>query len=299
MTNSVPDEPISFEERSARPERRQTTTATPVLERRVHQRRREPLVLDEAFEQFNSVAFGVAMRVTGDRQAADDVTQELFLALWNRPAQEAPAAQRSLRARLADALEGTEVPSGHRKQRDATGDTDAKPVEENYDFAGWLPLGEAGPKAPPSDPGNPTVTVVIPTLNEAKNLPHVFERLPEWIDEVIIVDGNSTDDTIAVATACRPDAKIVTQTGKGKGNALACGFRAATSDITVMLDADGSTDPAEIPRLVAALTNGYDFPKADIIQTRSRVLAQFRLMPWSCGRLLPSPRSSVAQPPRT
>ncbi len=114
------------------------------------------------------------------------------------------------------------------------------------------------------DPGvrvHPTVAVVIPTLNEGKNLPYVLDRLPAWIDEVIIVDGHSTDDTVAVALRCRPDATIVVQDGKGKGNALDCGFKAASSDITVMLDADGSTDPAEIPRFVAALTNGYDFAK--------------------------------------
>jgi glycosyltransferase involved in cell wall biosynthesis len=51
----------------------------------------------------------------------------------------------------------------------------------------------------------------------------------------------------------------IKQTGKGKGNALACGFWAATGDIIVMLDADGSTDPAEIPRFVAALLVGADF----------------------------------------
>ncbi|MDQ3897273.1 MAG: glycosyltransferase family 2 protein [Actinomycetota bacterium] len=107
----------------------------------------------------------------------------------------------------------------------------------------------------------PTVSVVIPTLNEGENLPYVLERLPAWINEVVIVDGHSTDDTVAVALRHRPDAKIVVQDGKGKGNALACGFKAATCDITVMLDADGSTDPAEIPRFVAALTNGYDFAK--------------------------------------
>jgi glycosyltransferase involved in cell wall biosynthesis len=105
------------------------------------------------------------------------------------------------------------------------------------------------------------VTVVIPTLNEAENLPYVLERLPAWIDEVVVVDGQSTDDTIGVALQHRPDAVIVLQDGKGKGNALSCGFKAATGDITVMLDADGSTDPAEIPRFVAALTNGYDFAK--------------------------------------
>lgn len=108
---------------------------------------------------------------------------------------------------------------------------------------------------------HPTVSVVIPTLNEAQNLPYVLERLPAWIDEVIIVDGHSTDGTVDVALRFRPDATIVLQDGKGKGNALAWGFKAATGDITVMLDADGSTDPAEIPRFVAALTNGYDFAK--------------------------------------
>jgi glycosyltransferase involved in cell wall biosynthesis len=107
----------------------------------------------------------------------------------------------------------------------------------------------------------PTVTVVIPTLNEAQNLPYVLERIPAWVDEVIIVDGHSTDGTVGVALRYRPDVKIVMQEGKGKGNALAAGFKAATGEITVMLDADGSTDPTEIPRFVAALTNGYDFAK--------------------------------------
>lgn len=106
-----------------------------------------------------------------------------------------------------------------------------------------------------------SVSVVIPTLNEAANLPHVFERMPAGIAEVIIVDGNSTDDTIATARALCPTAIIVEQDGRGKGNALACGFRAATGDIIVMLDADGSTDPAEIPRFIAALQTGADFAK--------------------------------------
>lgn len=105
------------------------------------------------------------------------------------------------------------------------------------------------------------VSVVIPTLNEANNLPHVFGRMPKGVAEIIIVDGHSTDDTVKVARALCPAAIIVTQTGKGKGNALACGFRAATSEIIVMIDADGSTDPAEIPRFVAALLAGADFAK--------------------------------------
>jgi len=108
---------------------------------------------------------------------------------------------------------------------------------------------------------HPSVSVVIPTMNEAENLAYVLERIPTWVDEVVIVDGHSTDDTVAVALRIRPDAVIVMQDGKGKGNALSCGFKSVTGDITVMLDADGSTDPSEIPRFVAALTNGFDFAK--------------------------------------
>jgi glycosyltransferase involved in cell wall biosynthesis len=105
------------------------------------------------------------------------------------------------------------------------------------------------------------VSVVIPTLNEAANLPHVFARLPPDLHEVIIVDGHSTDDTVAVARMLRPRVRVVLQNRRGKGNALACGFAAARGDIIVMLDADGSTDPAEIPRFVKVLTGGADFAK--------------------------------------
>jgi glycosyltransferase involved in cell wall biosynthesis len=105
------------------------------------------------------------------------------------------------------------------------------------------------------------VSVVIPALNEAENLPHVLPRIPAWIDEVILVDGHSTDDTVAVARALLPSVRIVTQQGRGKGAALRSGFAAATGDIIVMLDADGSTDPGEIPAYVGALLCGADFAK--------------------------------------
>ena len=107
----------------------------------------------------------------------------------------------------------------------------------------------------------PRVSVVIPTYNEAKNLPYVFSRLPADLHEVIVVDGRSVDGTIEVARSLRPDVRIVLQTRVGKGNAVACGFAHATGDIIVMLDADGSADPQEIPRFVAALTDGADFAK--------------------------------------
>ena len=105
------------------------------------------------------------------------------------------------------------------------------------------------------------VSVVVPTLNEADNLPHVFEHMPDEVFEVILVDGNSTDGTVEVAKRLWPSLRVITQSGKGKGNALTCGFWAATGDVIVMLDADGSTDPAEIPRFVAALLAGADFAK--------------------------------------
>jgi glycosyltransferase involved in cell wall biosynthesis len=105
------------------------------------------------------------------------------------------------------------------------------------------------------------VSVVIAAMNEAENLPHVFGRLPKGLHEVIVVDGHSIDDTVAVARRLRPDVRIMWQTGHGKGNALADGFAVSTGEIIVALDADGSTDAAEIPRFVAALCHGADFVK--------------------------------------
>lgn len=106
----------------------------------------------------------------------------------------------------------------------------------------------------------PTISIVIPTKNEARNLPHVFAGLPADA-ELILVDAGSTDGTVGVARALRPDVVVVHQTRKGKGNALVCGFAAATGDIIVMFDADGSAAATEIPRFVGALTAGADFAK--------------------------------------
>jgi len=106
-----------------------------------------------------------------------------------------------------------------------------------------------------------TVSVVIPTLNEAENLPYVLPQIPQWVDEVLIVDGNSTDGTAEVARELLPNVRVIQQEGKGKGDALRSGFAAATGDIIIMLDADGSTDPAEIPLFCAALLQGADFVK--------------------------------------
>ena len=104
---------------------------------------------------------------------------------------------------------------------------------------------------------SPTVTVVIPALNEEHNLPLILENLPP-VDEVVVVDGRSSDDTVAVAREVRPDVVVVRQTRSGKGNALVCGFAASTGDIVVTLNADGSADPQEIPRFVDALLSGAE-----------------------------------------
>ena len=108
---------------------------------------------------------------------------------------------------------------------------------------------------------NVRVSVVIPALNEADNLAHVLPRVPRWIHELILVDGHSTDNTVAVARAFWPDVRVVQEAGRGKGAALRTGFAAATGDVIVMLDADGSTAPEEIPAYVGALLAGADFAK--------------------------------------
>ena len=107
----------------------------------------------------------------------------------------------------------------------------------------------------------PSVSVIVPALNEARNIPHVFERIPPDVHEVILVDGFSADDTVRVARQARPGVRVVMQTRMGKGNALACGLAAATGEVVAMVDADGSADPGEIPRFVDALLKGADFAK--------------------------------------
>lgn len=107
----------------------------------------------------------------------------------------------------------------------------------------------------------PTVSLVVPTLNESSNLRHVLPLVPEWVTEVIIVDGHSTDDTIATALELRPDAKIVLATERGKGAALTAGFYAAEGDIIAAIDADGSMNPLELHAYVSQLMAGADMVK--------------------------------------
>jgi glycosyltransferase involved in cell wall biosynthesis len=106
-----------------------------------------------------------------------------------------------------------------------------------------------------------TVSVVVPARNEARNIGWVLRGLPSCVDEVVLVDGFSRDQTVEAAREARPDVVVVSQRGCGKGAAMRTGFERATSDFVVVLDADGSMDPGEVDDYVTALADGYEFVK--------------------------------------
>ena len=94
------------------------------------------------------------------------------------------------------------------------------------------------------------VTVVLPCLNEADSLPGVLAAMPPGY-RALVVDNNSTDDTALVAK--RHGADVVAESNPGYGSAVHAGVLAATTSIVAVIDGDGSMDPRELPRLVAAL----------------------------------------------
>lgn len=131
----------------------------------------------------------------------------------------------------------------------------------------------------------PRVSLILPTLNEAEGMADILPRIPDTVDQVIVVDGNSTDDTRAVVRRLRPDALLVVQRGRGKGNALKHGLAVADGDIIVTMDADASMSPEDIGTFVAELVAGADFVKG------SRILpgagsADFTKLRWFGNHLL-------------
>lgn len=110
-------------------------------------------------------------------------------------------------------------------------------------------------------PEKPKISVLICTLDEGATIAEVLSRVPEWVHEILLVDGNSSDNTVDKARQAQPDVRVVYQPGKGKGDALKYGVQQATGDIIVTLDADGQTDPEEMPNFIEPLLRGYDFAK--------------------------------------
>ncbi|MCX9011267.1 MAG: glycosyltransferase family 2 protein [Candidatus Methanoperedens sp.] len=105
------------------------------------------------------------------------------------------------------------------------------------------------------------ISIVIPTLNEESNIKEVLPHIPDFIDEIVVVDGNSKDRTLEEILKFRKDAKIIIEKPEGKGAAMKTGFENATGDIVIMMDADGSHDPREIPGLLEPVLDGYDVSK--------------------------------------
>src|ERR1700722_1884981 len=106
-----------------------------------------------------------------------------------------------------------------------------------------------------------TVSLIIPTLNEAQSIAMVLRRIPDSVDEIVIVDAQSDDDTLGVVAAVCPRAVRITQHGRGKGDALMQGVMASRGDIIITMDADGSMAPELVPQLVSLLVDGTDFVK--------------------------------------
>lgn len=111
----------------------------------------------------------------------------------------------------------------------------------------------------------PSVSIIVPARNEARTIADIIVGARPHAREIIVVDGHSTDDTAAIAR--RLGAKVVSDNGKGKGDALRIGAQAASGEILVFMDADGSHNPAALPSLLQPLIQG----KADHV-SGSRML---------------------------
>lgn len=120
------------------------------------------------------------------------------------------------------------------------------------------------------------ISLILPTLNEAENLPRLLAEIPAGqVDEIIVVDGNSTDGTPELAAAA--GARVVNEPRRGYGRACLSGALAATGEVLVFMDADGADDPSDLPHLLAPLRTG----QADLAlgSRLARPLAR-GAMPW-------------------
>ena len=103
------------------------------------------------------------------------------------------------------------------------------------------------------------VTAVIPAKNEEEGIEKIIKNVSRFVDEVLVVDGHSKDKTRQIAKEY--GAKVVLDGGKGKGDGIRTGIRKAKGDIIVFIDADGSHNPKDIPKLIKPIKNG----EADLV----------------------------------
>ncbi len=103
------------------------------------------------------------------------------------------------------------------------------------------------------------VTAVVPTKNEAGGVALVLEGVLPYCDELLVIDSHSDDDTCEIAR--RVGARVVQDRGRGKGDGLRIAIREARGEIIVFIDADGSHEPSDIPKLTQPIRDG----KADMV----------------------------------
>ncbi|MGB9004826.1 MAG: glycosyltransferase family 2 protein, partial [Candidatus Aminicenantales bacterium] len=103
------------------------------------------------------------------------------------------------------------------------------------------------------------VTVVIPAKNEERSIGKIISQCRKYADELLVVDGHSTDGTARVAR--KLGARVVQDRGRGKGDGIRVGIQEARGDILVFIDADGSHDPDDIPQLIKPIRQD----KADMV----------------------------------
>src|SRR5437763_5458022 len=120
-----------------------------------------------------------------------------------------------------------------------------------------------------------SITVIIPCLNEEQGIRRVLEDMPDFVDEVIVVDNNSTDRTHEVATSL--GAKVIRESVRGYGRAYKRGFAVATGDVIITLDGDHSYPVDALSYLLEAFLHlDVDFLNASRFPVRDSRAMSFK-----------------------
>lgn len=114
-----------------------------------------------------------------------------------------------------------------------------------------------------------TTTILIPAKNEASGIRQIIRSVKPYADEIIVIDGHSTDDTYALAK--KEGVIVIRDGGRGRGDGVKTGLAAASGDIVVLFDADGSHEPSDIPALIKPIVG----KKADLVIASRRTGGSF------------------------